>query len=69
MSRKILYVEVTSVVKRIVPEDGKYQYLAIGYVDCYNGDAWFVLPAFKKNSMYKNMKSGKKYTPKELYLV
>ena len=64
-----LNVEVTSVVKSIVPEDGKYQHLSIGYVDCYNGDAWFVLPEFKKNSMYKNMKTGKKYTPKELHLV
>ena len=64
-----LNVEVTSVVKSIVPEDGRYQHLFIGYVDCYNDNAWLVLPEFKKNSMYKNMKLGKEYTPEELHLV
>ena len=64
-----LNVEVTYVVKRKDPEDGKYQHLSIGYVDCYGGNAWLVLPEFKKDSMYKNMKPGKRYTPKELHLV
>ena len=64
-----LNVVVTTIVKIIVPEDGRYQHLSIGYIDCYRDEAWFVLPEFKKNSMYKNMKSGKEYTPEELHLV
>lgn len=45
-------------------ECDKREYLTIDYDD----DDWFILPDFKKNTMYKGMKANKKYTLEELGL-
>lgn len=42
------------------------EYLSITYGDCYYD--FFTLPPFPKDSMYKNMETGKEYSLKELGL-
>ena len=43
-------------------------YIDIVYDDTWGKDMTIVMPPFKKNTMYKNMELGKKYTLKELGL-
>lgn len=47
----------------------KICYLNKEYLKFYLNDDYFILPYFKKGSMYKNMKTDKRYTLEELHLI
>lgn len=44
-------------------------YLNNEYLQIYLDDDYFILPYFKKGTMYKNMETDKRYTLEELHLI
>lgn len=44
-------------------------YLNSEYLKIYLDNDYFILPYFKKGTMYKNMKTDKRYTLEELHLI
>lgn len=54
--------KVTSIIK--------FRYLNQEHLEIYlDDDDYFILPYFKKGSMYKNMETDKRYTLEELHLI
>ena len=47
----------------------KICYLNKEYLKFYLDDDYFILPYFKKGTMYKNMETDKRYTLEELHLI
>ena len=55
--------------KNKVTSISKTCYLNSEYLKIYLDDDYFILPYFKKGTMYKNMKTDKRYTLEELHLI
>lgn len=48
----------------------KFRYLNQEHLEIYlDDDDYFILPYFKKGTMYKNMKTDKRYTLEDLHLI